>query len=89
MAGQAGFEPATTGFGVRRSSQLELLTQSPSDFDLTMKGVSPASRTKLLQRKLLGGSLPVFGRRVVLPLTLITRKAYDFTHNRSLLSRSY
>ena len=26
MAGQAGLEPATTGFGVRRSSQLELLT---------------------------------------------------------------
>src|SRR6266404_4828752 len=25
MAGQAGLEPATTGFGVRRSSQLELL----------------------------------------------------------------
>ena len=26
MAGQAGFEPATAGFGVRSSSQLELLT---------------------------------------------------------------
>ena len=26
MAGQAGFEPATLGFGVRCSSQLELLT---------------------------------------------------------------
>ena len=26
MAGQAGLEPATTGFGVRRSSQVELLT---------------------------------------------------------------
>src|SRR5262249_25117253 len=26
MAGQAGVEPATTGFGVRRSSQLGLLT---------------------------------------------------------------
>lgn len=26
VAGQAGLEPATTGFGVRRSNQLELLT---------------------------------------------------------------
>ena len=26
MAGQAGFEPATLGFGVRCSGQLELLT---------------------------------------------------------------
>jgi hypothetical protein len=33
MAGQAGLEPATTGFGVRRSSQLELLTPlSPQIF---------------------------------------------------------
>ena len=40
MAGQAGFEPATTGFGVRRSNQLELLTPgSPLQFDLTMQGV--------------------------------------------------
>ncbi len=36
LAGQAGFEPATTGFGVRRSSQLELLTpNSPHCYNLT------------------------------------------------------
>ena len=35
LAGQAGFEPATTGFGVRRSSQLELLTpNSPHCYNL-------------------------------------------------------
>jgi hypothetical protein len=49
MAGQAGLEPATTGFGVRRSSQLELLTPvSPSDLYLTMQGMGPARRTEFL-----------------------------------------
>ena len=36
MAGQAGVEPATTGFGVRRSSQLELLTPE-SRYTLTSR----------------------------------------------------
>ena len=50
MAGQAGLEPATTGFGVRRSSQLELLTpESPLDFYLAMKGMGPAGRTEFFQ----------------------------------------
>src|SRR5437870_8987896 len=47
MAGQAGLEPATTGFGVRRSSQLELLTPvSPLDFYLAMQGMAPARRAE-------------------------------------------
>ncbi len=50
MAGQAGLEPATTGFGVRRSIQLELLTPgSHLKFDLAMQGVGPAERTEFLE----------------------------------------
>ena len=51
MAGQAGLEPATTGFGVRRSSQLELLTPvSLLDFYLAMQGMGPARSTEFLER---------------------------------------
>ena len=50
MAGQAGLEPATTGFGVRRSSQLELLTPvSLLDFYLAMQGMGPARRTEFFK----------------------------------------
>ena len=34
MAGQAGVEPATHGFGDRRSNQLELLAYVVTDFSL-------------------------------------------------------
>ena len=51
LAGQAGLEPATTGFGVRRSIQLELLTPgSPLQFHLFMQGMAPAERTELFKR---------------------------------------
>jgi hypothetical protein len=86
MAGQAGLEPATTGFGVRRSSQLELLTPvSPLDFYLAMQGMDPASRTKFLERQLLRSFFSVFRRRIILSLTLIASKADEFSHERSLL----
>ena len=85
MAGQAGLEPATTGFGVRRSSQLELLTPvSPLDFNLAMQGVGPARSTKLLERQFVRGFLPVLCRCVILTLTLIARKSYQFPHGRNL-----
>lgn len=48
MAGQAGFEPATAGFGVRSSSQLELLTPDESlDLDLSMYCVRSTRSAKL------------------------------------------
>ena len=85
MAGQAGLEPATTGFGVRRSSQLELLTPvSILDFYLAMQGVGPASCTEFLKRKFFRGLFPVLCRCVVLTLTLIARKSYEFPHDRNL-----
>ncbi len=61
MAGQAGFEPATTGFGVRRSSQLELLTPvSPLQFNLSMQGVDTAERTKFLKGQFVRGPFLIF-----------------------------
>src|SRR5215475_10178933 len=88
MAGQAGLEPATTGFGVRRSSQLELLTPvSQSDFYLAMQGMDPTRRAKFLKSQFFRGLLSVFGRRVILTLTLVASKPYEFPHDRSLPSR--
>ncbi len=90
MAGQAGLEPATTGFGVRRSSQLELLTPvSPSDFYLAMQGMAPARRTKFLKRQFFRGLLSIFRCRVILSLTLVASKPYEFSHDLSLLAWSY
>src|SRR5262245_40774726 len=87
MAGQAGLEPATTGFGVRRSSQLELLTPvSQLDFYLAMQGMDPARRAEFLKGQFLRGLLSIFGRRVILSLTLVASKPYEFPHNRSLPS---
>jgi hypothetical protein len=87
MAGQAGLEPATTGFGVRRSSQLELLTPvSPLDFYLAMQGMAPARRTEFLKRQFFRGLLSVFRRRVILSLTLIASKSYEFPHDHDPLS---
>src|SRR5262247_4225172 len=87
MAGQAGLEPATTGFGVRRSSQLELLTPvSQLDFYLTMQGMDPARRAEFFKSQFFRGLLSVFGRRVVLSLTLVASKPYEFPHDRSLPS---
>jgi hypothetical protein len=86
MAGQAGFEPATTGFGVRRSSQLELLTPvSPLDFCLAMQGMDPARRTEFLKSQFFCRLLFVLCGRVILPLTLVTSKANEFPHDLSLL----
>ena len=87
MAGQAGLEPATTGFGVRRSSQLELLTPvSQLDFYLAMQGMAPARRAEFLKSQFFRGLLSVFGRRVILSLTLVASKTYEFPHDRSLPS---
>jgi hypothetical protein len=86
MAGQAGLEPATTGFGVRRSSQLELLTPlSPLDFGLAMQGVVTARRTEFLKSQFFCRLLSVLCRRVIFPLTSIASKAYEFPHDLSLL----
>ena len=86
MAGQAGLEPATTGFGVRRSSQLELLTPvSLLDFYLAMQGMDPARRAEFLKGQFLRGLFSIFGRRVILSLTLVASKPYEFSHDRSLL----
>jgi hypothetical protein len=90
MAGQAGFEPATTGFGVRRSSQLELLTPvSPLDFRLAMQGMRPARRTEFLKSQFFCRLLSVLCGRVILPLTLVTSKTDEFPHDLSLLDWSY
>ena len=87
MAGQAGLEPATTGFGVRRSSQLELLTPvSQLDFYLAMQGMAPARRAEFHKSQFFRGLLSVFGRRVILSLTLVASKPYEFPHDRRLLS---
>ena len=87
MAGQAGLEPATTGFGVRRSSQLELLTPvSLLDFDLAMQGVAPASRTKLLERDFFRSCFSVLGGRIIFPLAFIASKSNEFPHGRNLPS---
>ena len=87
MAGQAGLEPATTGFGVRRSSQLELLTPvSLLDFDLAMQGVAPASRTELLERDFFRGCFSVLGRRIIFPLAFVASKSDQFPHGRNLPS---
>ena len=86
MAGQAGLEPATTGFGVRRSSQLELLTPvSLLDFYLAMQGMGPARRAKFLESQFFRGLLSVFGRCVILSFTLVASKPYEFSHDRKLL----
>lgn len=90
MAGQAGLEPATTGFGVRRSSQLELLTPvSLLDFYLAMQGMDPARRTEFLKSQFFRSLLSVFRRRVILSLTLVASKPYEFSHDRSLPPWSY
>ena len=87
MAGQAGLEPATTGFGVRRSSQLELLTPvSQLDFYLAMQGMAPARRAEFLKSQFFRGLLSVFRRRVILPLALVASKPYEFPHERRLPS---
>jgi hypothetical protein len=90
LAGQAGLEPATTGFGVRRSSQLELLTPvSPLNFYLAMQGMGPARRTELLESQLFRCLLSVFRRCVIFSLTLIASKPHEFPHERSLLAWNY
>ncbi len=84
MAGQAGLEPATTGFGVRRSSQLELLTPTsplPLQFDFPVRGVGPAKRAELLKSQLFRGGLFVFRRGIVFTLAPITSKANLISHN--------
>ncbi len=87
MAGQAGFEPATTGFGVRCSSQLELLTPlSPLQlqFDFSVRGVGPAVRTELLKGQLVSGPFLIFRRGIVLALTLVASKTNQIPHHLSL-----
>jgi hypothetical protein len=81
MAGQAGFEPATAGFGVRSSSQLELLTPGKSlDLDLSMNCMRPTRSAKFLKRKFIGGFFLVLRRGVILSLTLVASKPYDIPH---------
>ena len=83
MAGQAGLEPATTGFGVRRSSQLELLTQYPQlNLDFAMQGMAPARRTELFKRQFFRGRFSVFRTGIILSLTLVASKPYKFPHDR-------
>lgn len=82
MAGQAGLEPATTGFGVRRSSQLELLTPvSPLDLYFAMQGMDPARRTELSKGQFLRGLFSVFRTRIIFSLTLVASKPYEFPHD--------
>ena len=90
MAGQAGFEPATAGFGVRSSSQLELLTpRLLLNLDLSMYCMGTTRGAKLLERKLIGGFLLVLRRCVIFSLTLVASKPYDVTHKCAPLDLSY
>src|SRR5579885_2367545 len=96
MAGQAGFEPATLGFGVRCSGQLELLTLALrlpcSRPPLTYLGflvqrMAATTRTELFDLELLGLFLLVPGRHVVAPLAPIARQSNyfpDCRHDTSL-----
>jgi hypothetical protein len=83
VAGQAGVEPATTGFGVRRSNQLELLTPFSLNFDLTVLRMRPTRRTILLQGQFFCRLLSVFGRGVILAFALIAGKADELSHGLS------
>ncbi len=80
MAGQAGFEPATLGFGVRCSVQLELLTLFPftslpirglADLGLPMESMAATARAELFDLELLGLLLLVPSRHVVAPFTAV------------------
>jgi len=51
---------------------------------LEQKGVVPARSTKLLERQFVRGFLPVLCRCIILTLTLIARKSYQFAHGRNL-----
>ena len=49
-----------------------------------MQGMGPARSTKLLERQFFRGLLPVLCRCVILSLTLIASKSYEFPHGRNL-----
>ena len=97
MAGQAGFEPATLGFGVRCSGQLELLTlrrgsgRRLADLGFLVQRVRATTRTKLLDLKLFGLLLFVPGCHVIAPFTAVARQSDyfpDCRHDRLLFPRA-
>jgi hypothetical protein len=51
-----------------------------------MQGMAPARRAEFLKSQFFRGLLSVFGRRVILSLTLVASKTYEFPHDRSLPS---
>jgi hypothetical protein len=53
-----------------------------------MQGVGPTRCTKFLEGQLVRGCLPVLRGRVVLALTFVTSKSYEFSHNPRLSSRT-
>jgi hypothetical protein len=48
-----------------------------------MQGMGPARRTELLERQFFRRLLSVFCRCVVLSLTLVASKPYEFSHDRT------
>jgi hypothetical protein len=50
-----------------------------------MQGMYPARRAEFLKSQFFRGLLSVFRRRVILSLTLVASKPYEFPHDRSLL----
>ena len=97
MAGQAGFEPATLGFGVRCSGQLELLTlrrgsgRCLADLGFLVQSVRATTRTELLDLKLFGLLLLVPRRHVIAPFAAVARQSDyfpDCRHDRLLFPRA-
>ena len=88
MAGQAGFEPATLGFGVRCSSRWSYwpaFAHSRRSVDsgylgFAMQRMRTTGRTELLYRKLVGLLLFVLRRRVVAPLASVARQRDQVSH---------
>lgn len=68
--GQAGFEPATPGFGVRCSNQFELLT--PSNLPFSMGSMNSTDRAKFPEGDLVRCGFFVLCRRIIFLLALLT-----------------
>jgi hypothetical protein len=84
--GQAGFEPATPGFGVRCSNQFELLTQI-LHFRLSMRSVCSAHWAKFAECNLVRGRFLIFACRIVLLLTLLAGQRNEISHVLLLLPK--